>query len=111
MPADRRTRAAESVVDASMDLLDALRLTYLASIPRALDRNAANSIAVGCQHLVELHCAPVAPPKDANAVVDEIERYLTAAPQQRPAQVHAVEASLSRLVDDFSTFNEKPYVS
>jgi hypothetical protein len=43
MPADRRTRAAQSVVDASMDLLDALRLTYLASIPRALDRNAANS--------------------------------------------------------------------
>jgi hypothetical protein len=111
MPADRRTRAAESVVDASMELLDALRLTYLASIPRALDRDAANSIAVGCQHLVELRCALVAPPKDADAAIDEIERCLTTAPQQRPAQVRAVEASLSGLLDDLSAFNERPYIS
>jgi hypothetical protein len=111
MGPDRRPHAAESVVDASMNLLDTLRLTYLASIPRALDRNAAYSIAMGCQRLVELRCAPVASPRDANAMVDEIERCLTAAPQQRPAQVRAVEASLSRLLDDFSTFNERPYIS
>jgi hypothetical protein len=111
MPAGRRTHAAESVVDASIDLLDALRLTYLASIPRALDRDAASSIAKGCQGLVKLRCAPVAPPKDADAMVDVIERCLTAAPQQRTAQVRAVEASLSPLLDDFSAFNERPYVS